>query len=843
MAKYSPDLKPTEVFVEDAELQAPHLGDYSQNINARIYNPLSGISKTDLYDRVFRFCQEYGFEDHVDTFQKGALVAQKPKEFEELSELDEEDKYHLRREHTHKWHLPKALYFSIGLCSLGSAIQGWDNTGANGANLSFPKEFGIEDNTWLVGVINAGPTLFGLLSAWAADPLNNMLGRRGVIFLTGLFCVFPVLAQAFTHNWWSLLICRLFMGLGMGVKISTIPVFSAEISPASIRGGLVTSFQLWVAFGIFIGFCSNLIFFRVGDLAWRFQLGAAFVPAIPVLFLVWFCPESPRWLMKKRRYQDAFRSFCRLRNTELIAARELYYAHCQVMTERDAFAGTSLASRVWELFTIPRLRRAMISSSLIVIAQQFSGINAMAFYSSTIFAEAGYSPRDCLLASLGFGLTMFIFALPAVYTMDTFGRRNLLLFTFPNMAWCLLAAGCCFLLPLDSSARVPLIAFFIYLFGAFYGPGIGPIPSIYFSEAFPLSHRELGAAFTICVNNIVGSVLSLSFPSILAKMTATGAFGFYAALNMFAFVLIFFIVPETMQRTLEELDYTFGVPIHKHARYQVGTWLPCQAMAVEFVNVPLNVEGVNLSLSTIHNFNSSPPVLFLHGFGSSKEDLADLTIQPSLKHHSFLAYDAPGCGHSASDDLSVIDIPFLVATAEAVLAHFNIAKFHLIGHSMGGLTAVILANRHPDRVLSFVDIKGNLAPEDCFLSRQTFMFPADDEESFMDAFIERTRASGSFANAMYASTLRARVRAGAVRPIFTSMVQYTDHGDLMDKFLALPCPCMFMFGEEMRGLSYLPLLEKEGVELADIVDCGHFPMYSNPVEMYRRITIFLNRCG
>ncbi|CAG8377142.1 unnamed protein product [Penicillium salamii] len=263
-------------------------------------------------------------------------------------------------------------------------------------------------------------------------------------------------------------------------------------------------------------------------------------------------------------------------------------------------------------------------------------------------------------------------------------------------------------------------------------------------------------------------------------------------------------------------------------------------MAIEFTHIPLDVEGINLNLSAIHNSNSSPPVLFLHGFGSSKEDLADLTIQPSLKHHSFLAYDAPGCGHSACDDLSIIDIPFLV---EAVLAHFKINKFNLIGHSMGGLTAVLLASRHPERVLSFVDIKGNLAPQDCFLSRQTFTFPADNKEAFMDAFIERTRSSGSFANAMYASTLRARVRPGAVRSIFTSMVHFTDHGNLMDKFLALPCPRMFMFGEEMRGLSYLPLLEREGVELADIVDCGHFPMYSNPVEMYRRITIFLNRCG
>lgn len=141
-----------------------------------------------------------------------------------------------------------------------------------------------------MGVINAGPTLFGLLSAWAADPINNYFGRRGTIFITGLFCIFPVLAQAFTQNWWGLMICRLFMGLGMGIKISTIPVFSAEVAPASIRGGLVTSFQLWVAFGIFIGFCSNLVFYRIGDLAWRFQLAAAFAPAIPVVIFVWFCP-------------------------------------------------------------------------------------------------------------------------------------------------------------------------------------------------------------------------------------------------------------------------------------------------------------------------------------------------------------------------------------------------------------------------------------------------------------------------------------------------------------------------------------------------------------------------
>jgi len=249
-----------------------------------------GISKSDLRANVSRFCQQYGFTEKEDVFFRGALAAQNPDNYQGLPELTDEDKYWLEREVSHKWHLPRPLYYSIALCSLGSAIQGWDNTGANGANLSFPQEFGIEHNTWLVGVINSGPTLFGLLSAWAADPINNWLGRRGTIFLTGLFCIFPVLAQAFTQNWWGLLLCRLFMGLGMGIKISTIPVFSAEVAPASIRGGLVTSFQLWVAFGIFIGFCSNLIFYRIGELAWRFQLAAAFAPAIPVCIFVWFCP-------------------------------------------------------------------------------------------------------------------------------------------------------------------------------------------------------------------------------------------------------------------------------------------------------------------------------------------------------------------------------------------------------------------------------------------------------------------------------------------------------------------------------------------------------------------------
>lgn len=154
---------------------------------------------------------------------------------------------------------------------------------------------------------------------------------------------------------------------------------------------------------------------------------------------------------------------------------------------------------------------------------------------------------------------------------------------------------------------------------------------------------------------------------------------------------------------------------------------------------------------------------------------------------------------------------------------------------MGGLTALMLAHAHPGRVLSFVDIEGNVAPEDCFLSRQIVDCPSDSAERFFDDFIERTRHAPAFASALYASSLRHKVKTGAVVGIFRSMVELSDHGALMDKFLALPMPRMFMYGQQNASLFYLPTLAAHGVRLVEIPDCGHFPMYSNPILMWRAI--------
>ena len=294
----------------------------------------------------------------------------------------------------------------------------------------------------------------------------------------------------------------------MGAKASTVPIFAAENSPAAIRGALVMSWQMWNAFGIFLGFCANLVVADVPHIAWRLQFGSAFIPAVPLVLAIYYCPESPRWYMKKGRYQKAYDSLLRLRNNPLQAARDLYYIHSQLKLEAEIIGTNPYYTRFIELFTIvsfstsfilggqcassfviekfeppglrtvltslqPRIRRATVAAVTVMTCQQLCGINVIAFYSSTIFKDAGATDRTALYASFGFGLINFVFAWPAIWTIDTYGRRSLLLFTFPNMAWSLLAVGLFSLIPSSSHAHLGLMATFIYIFAMFYSPGEG----------------------------------------------------------------------------------------------------------------------------------------------------------------------------------------------------------------------------------------------------------------------------------------------------------------------------------------------------------------------------------
>lgn len=215
------------------------------------------------------------------------------------------------------------------------------------------------------------------------------------------------------------------------------------------------------------------------------------------------------------------KSLLRLRINPLQAARDLYYIHKQLEIEAEIMGKNNYFTRLIQLFTIPRVRRATLASFTVMIAQQMCGINIIAFYSSTIFANSGFSDFQALWASWGFGLINFLFAWPAIWTIDTFGRRSLLLFTFPNMAWSLLTAGLCALISVHLKAHLALVAMFIYIFAIFYSPGEGPVPFAYSAEVFPLSHRELGMGWAVATCLFWAAVLSIFLPLMLETMTTT----------------------------------------------------------------------------------------------------------------------------------------------------------------------------------------------------------------------------------------------------------------------------------------------------------------------------------
>ncbi|KAJ5808106.1 hypothetical protein N7474_009375 [Penicillium riverlandense] len=570
---YPPSYEHAEKPKEDYQRpDVEHMG--RDHLNAVFENPLAGIPREQLLRNVEEFCKKYQLEEYRETFVKGALISQDPANATNLPELTDEEREALIREHTHKWSQPWKLYWLAAMCSLAAAVQGMDETVNNGAQTKYAAHLGIKNRPLILGLVVSAPYLAcAVLGSWLTEPLNRYFARRGTIFISCVIAAIASIWEGVANSWANLFVARFVLGLGIGSKSTTVPVYAAECSPAPIRGALVMMWQMWTAFGIMLGNIMGVAFGGLApDLGWRLMLGSTVVLPIIVCAQVYYCPESPRWLIQQDKVNKAFKSFRTLRPTDLQAARDLYYAYVGVELEREINKGKNFFSMFFELFTIPRNRRAALASWIVMFMQQFCGVNIIAYYSTTIFQKSGYSDTSALLASMGTGILNWVFALPAFFTIDTWGRRNLLLFTFPFLAICLLWTGFSFFIEPDdkfSHKRVAMVTTGMYLFEVFYSPGEGPVPFTYSAEAFPLHVREVGMSWATATTWCFNFIISLSWPAMSASFGSTGSFGWYAAWCVIGWFLVLLFVPETKALTLEELDQVFSVSTRKHASYQI----------------------------------------------------------------------------------------------------------------------------------------------------------------------------------------------------------------------------------------------------------------------------------
>ncbi|KAH7017941.1 hypothetical protein B0J12DRAFT_586247 [Macrophomina phaseolina] len=312
-------------------------------------NPLDNLTPEELKQAVAAFHLNYSLISVVDEklLQKGARIAQSPRTFEAIEEVTEE-KQILRDEHMRLIRQPSAFWVTICSTCIAAALQGWDQTGTNGANLEWPAAFDLDTEVdsgdlWILGLVIAAPCFASsMMSCWLSDPLDKYVARRGTIF-AAVLCCSSVIGAAFTQNWVQLLFCRCLLCIGMGSKASTVPVYAAENSAAFFRGSFVVDWQLWFACGIVLGSSANLAVYQMREIGWRLRLGSALIPALPLLILIWWAPESPRWSMQQDCYPQAYHSLLSFRNVPLQTARDLYYSSARMELENIMLAAKQQA--------------------------------------------------------------------------------------------------------------------------------------------------------------------------------------------------------------------------------------------------------------------------------------------------------------------------------------------------------------------------------------------------------------------------------------------------------------------------------------------------------------------
>jgi sugar porter (SP) family MFS transporter len=491
----------------------------------------------------------------------------KEKTLEDFEELLKDvnplqDEFLTEEEKQHPWRQPLKLYHLVAVAAMGALIVGIDISLVSGAQIEYLKHFNIT-NTNITGLLAAGTTLGALVGSMLSIMLNEFIGRRGSLFVASIWSIGASLWEALAPSWKMLLAGRLMLGVSMGIISSTVPVLLSEAVPTAIRGAIASLYQQMVATGIFIGYIVDVIFVNIDEIGWRLMLGATIVPAIFEAIAVPFQVESPRWLIKKGKMEQAEKVLLAIRLSSEHALRDLVLIRKAVEEERKMTENRNL---YWELLTVPSLRRELFVGTLLMLFQQFCGMNVFMYYVDYMFTDLiGISDRKAVLASLIAGFTNAIFTLPVYWIIDKYGRRSLQLWTFPIM--CAMQVLALFSYYGTKWVNFGLFMLAVFVFIAAYSPANGPVPWVYCPEIFPLYVRAQGMAITTFFNYLFNFVVSYSWPDMLNKLKAQGGYGFYAAAIAAGWVLLFFFMPETKGYTLEQMGMVFEHSLGEIARY------------------------------------------------------------------------------------------------------------------------------------------------------------------------------------------------------------------------------------------------------------------------------------
>ena len=438
----------------------------------------------------------------------------------------------------------KYTYLISAVAAFGGLLFGYDTAVIAGAIGYLKIQF--ELSPMLTGWAASSAIWGCVFGALFAGALSDKYGRKKVLLLSGLLFTLSALGSAVPDNLTQFVMARFIGGLGVGSASMLSPLYISEIAPAKIRGMLVTLYQLAIVFGINIIYIVNYLIANTHDqvwnvqLGWRYMLGSEGIPAILFFILLFFVPESPRWLVKENRSEEALKILNKINRPEE-THRILEEIKETVNEEKGRFL---------DLFK-PGIRKAMVVGSVLAFFSQVTGINAIIYYAPEIFKQVGFGSESALFQTMIIGFVNMLFTLVAIRLIDYWGRRTLLIWGLSGMVSCLLGMGMFFYFEITSG---PLLLLFILGFIASFASSLGPIPWVLISEIFPTKTRGTAMSFSIVILWLGVVLITQFFPVLLSLFG--GAFTFWIfminALILLIFTLI--LIPETKQKTLEEIQ-------------------------------------------------------------------------------------------------------------------------------------------------------------------------------------------------------------------------------------------------------------------------------------------------
>lgn len=441
------------------------------------------------------------------------------------------------------------------VAAMGGLLFGYDWVVIGGAKPFFERYFHLSDPA-LSGWANSCALLGCLLGAVCAGALSDKFGRKRLLIIAAFLFGLTSIGNALAENFAVFVTWRIFGGVAIGLASNLSPMYIAEIAPAHVRGRLVAINQLTIVVGILLAQYINWALVRdlpsdatdsfiaaswYGQQGWRWMFGLTAVPSTLFFVSMFFVPESPRWLAKNGRESDARRVLDRLGGAAFAS---------RAMADIRATLVNEVAHVNFAELLEPRMRRVLCLGVGLAIFQQWCGINVIFNYAEEIFRAAGYDISDTLKNIAWTGSVNMAFTFVALGSVDRWGRRPLMLFGAAGLAAIYVVLGTFYATGVKG---LPTLVLVLAAIGC-YAMSLAPVTWVVISEIFP--NRIRGAAMAVAVTAlwVACFLLTFTFPSMNRAFGPAGTFWTYAAICLAGFMYIWFRLPETRGKTLEEIE-------------------------------------------------------------------------------------------------------------------------------------------------------------------------------------------------------------------------------------------------------------------------------------------------